>query len=179
MLNPHLSNVVNTKQPSYFPPYPRAVILLGIPNFHPKTRFKLGKKKNRWRLQPHRLCCNWWNTPENLTNWYQKWPIHFKPKPPESPRIQTFQGPSGELRLFLVASKRLQEVAPQLDARQVSLMFNAFVKVETALVGFRGKKNVCWVCCFAEPWRLGEDKGGKKNTDGDLWWCFFLKLMVS
>eukprot|EP00434_Breviolum_minutum_P033109 symbB.v1.2.029294.t1/scaffold3126.1/size62979/2 len=30
--------------------------------------------------------------------------------------------------LFLVASKRLQEVAPQLDARQVSLMFNAFVK---------------------------------------------------
>ncbi|CAL1149212.1 unnamed protein product [Cladocopium goreaui] len=32
--------------------------------------------------------------------------------------------------LFLVASKRLQEVASQLDARQLALMFNAFVKAK-------------------------------------------------
>ena len=47
-----------------------------------------------------------------------------------------------------MASKRLQEVAPQLDARQVSLMFNAFVKVGV-FVGLAGLGlKVCWVCWF-------------------------------
>ena len=111
-----------------------------------------------WPFISHLFPCEWFFCIPNFTSleaWQKKTPL--------LQILAVTVAPFVGLRLFLVASKRLQEVAPQLDARQVSLMFNAFVKVEDGGVLFVGSVEGGW---------HGGRKGEEKHM-GMSWGCFF------